>query len=42
MRQKLNSKDKGQMSIAKEHTDTFYFAYVEFKDPVNATYIITF
>ena len=35
-------KDKGQMSIANEHNDTFYVTYLEFKDPVNVTYIITF
>ena len=39
---KLNLKDKGQMSIANEHADTFYSAHFEFKDPVNATYIIAF
>ena len=27
------------MSIANEHTDAFYFAYFEFKELVNATYI---
>ena len=42
MRPNLNLKDKGQMSIANEHTDIFYFAYFDFKDPVHATYIITF
>ena len=30
------------MSIANEHTDTFYLADFEFKDPVNATYIMAF
>jgi hypothetical protein len=25
MRPKLNLKDRGQMSITNEHTDTFYF-----------------
>jgi hypothetical protein len=30
------------MSIANEYTDTFYIALFEFKDPVNAIYIITF
>ena len=33
MRPKLNLKDKGQMSIANEHNDTFYVTYLEFKDP---------
>ena len=30
------------MSIANEHTDTFYVTHFDFKDPVNATQIITF
>ena len=30
------------MSIANEHTDAFYLADFEFKDPVNATYIMAF
>jgi hypothetical protein len=38
VRQKLNSKDKGQMSIANENTGNFYFAYFELQDLVNATY----
>ena len=42
MRPKLNLKDKGQMSIAIEHTNAFYFVHYEFKDPVNAIYIIAF
>ena len=42
LRPKLNLKDKGQMSIANEHTDAFYFVHYEFKDPVNAIYIIAF
>ena len=37
MRPKLNLKNKGQMSIAKEHKDTFYVTCLEFKDPVNVT-----
>ena len=31
-----------QMSIANEHADTFYSTHFDFKDPVNATYIIAF
>ena len=42
MRRKSNSKYKCQISIANEHTDTFYFVHYEFKDPVNAIYIIAF
>ena len=30
------------MSNANEHTDNIYIAHFKFKDPVNATYIITF
>ena len=30
------------MSIANEHADTLYLAHFDFKDPVNATFIITF
>ena len=30
------------MSIANEHTDTFYLAYFDFKDPLNTTYIMAF
>ena len=37
MRPKLNLKDRGQMSITNEHTDTFYVAHFDFKDPVNAS-----
>ena len=35
----LLTKSKGQcsMSIANEHTDTYYVAHFDFKDPVNAT-----
>jgi hypothetical protein len=42
MRPKLRLKEKGQISIANKHTNTFYVAHFEFKDPVNATYFITF
>ena len=42
MRPKINLKDKGQMSIANEHTDTFYVAHFKLKDNENAAYIITF
>ena len=30
------------MSIANEHADKFYFPHFQFKDSVNATYIIAF
>ena len=30
------------MSIANEHADNFYFPHFEFKDFVNATYIMAF
>ena len=30
------------MSIANDHTHTFYIVHFEFKDPVNAIYIIAF
>ena len=30
------------MSIANEHADNFYFPHFEFKDSVNATYIMVF
>ena len=30
------------MSIANEHADSFYFPHFEFKDFVNATYIMAF
>ena len=38
----LLTKSNGQQSIANEHTDTFYFEHFELKNPVNASYIITF
>ena len=38
----LSSIASVQMSIANEHTDTFYLADFDFKDPVNATYIMAF
>ena len=37
-----NPKVKSQMSIANEHTNTFDLANFEFKDTVNATYIMAF